>query len=374
MINKNNNYRVMKFLEPVNKKDICKGYVRLDVRGQRGLIIVSVENIGDHKSTSEIYLYKDKKEKLKLGTVNNRKGTIKKNLTFAPGVNISDYNICGVVKDERVILYANLYSKVDVVDVRKLEETVTFQQEETENNKTEEVIEAVEDKNETIEESSEPEITENNEEIDTEQVEVAEKLEQAEELEQEEVLEHREETKVLADNNNVEPNVHKAEDKIIDVESASRKTKPVNKFEQRLYNSLGDENKIEPLSVKIKNLTWWKVPYDDKGLRSGVLPFYSQIISSYYPFPISNRVTTCQSLMKKYGHYLFGVYKENNNISRFVYGVPGEFNREEQPYKGATGFKNWSYKNKNIDGNYGYWVVFVNATTGEVTEPPQTIK
>ncbi|MDD2496017.1 MAG: hypothetical protein PHE29_12590, partial [Tissierellia bacterium] len=175
-------------------------------------------------------------------------------------------------------------------------------------------------------------------------------------------------------NNNFESDIHKTENKDIDTESASRKNQSVNKFEQRLYNTLGDKNIIEPLSVKIKNLTWWKIPNEDKGVRSGILPFYSQVISSYYPFPMSNRVTTCQNLIKKYGHYIFGVYKENNNITRFVYGVPGEFKREEQPYKGVTGFKNWSYKNNNIDGNFGYWVVFVNATTGEVTEPPQSIK
>jgi hypothetical protein len=43
MNNKNNNYRVMKFLEPVNKSDKSKGYVRLDIRGIRGTLIVSVE-------------------------------------------------------------------------------------------------------------------------------------------------------------------------------------------------------------------------------------------------------------------------------------------------------------------------------------------
>jgi hypothetical protein len=381
MNNKSNNYRVMKFLEPVNKKDKCKGYVRLDIRGQRGLIIVSVENIGDNKSTSDIFLYKDQKEKIKLGTVNNRKGMIKKTITFGPNTNIDDYNVCGVVKDKKIVLYSNLFNKVDVNDVRKLEETVTSLEEV---NKTDE---AVQGKNEIEEES--------NDIIDSEKA-AGEKAEEkkikagtevlkdkpeevkgapessesmdGEELEADEDLEYEEKTEV-ADNGEID-----GDELGNDVESASRKNKYINKFEQRLYNTLGDANKTEPLSVKIKNLTWWKIPYDDKGARSGILPFYSQIISSYYPFPMANRVITCHNLIKKYKHYIFGVYKENDNITRFVYGVPGEFKREEQPYKGVTGFKNWSYKNKDIDGNFGYWIVFVNATTGEVTEPPQTIK
>jgi hypothetical protein len=78
----NKNYRVMKFLEPVNKKDKYRGYVRLDMRGNRGNMIVAAENLGDPKSTSEVYLYKDKHNKIKLGDINNKKGIIKKILTF----------------------------------------------------------------------------------------------------------------------------------------------------------------------------------------------------------------------------------------------------------------------------------------------------
>ena len=45
----NKNYRVMKFFEPVNKKDKSRGYVRLDMRGNRGNLIVAAENLGDVK-------------------------------------------------------------------------------------------------------------------------------------------------------------------------------------------------------------------------------------------------------------------------------------------------------------------------------------
>ena len=41
----NKNYRVLKFFEPVNKKDNSKGYVRLDMRGNKGNMIVAAENL-----------------------------------------------------------------------------------------------------------------------------------------------------------------------------------------------------------------------------------------------------------------------------------------------------------------------------------------
>ena len=139
----------------------------------------------------------------------------------------------------------------------------------------------------------------------------------------------------------------------------------------KLYKTLKDYKEIEPLSVKLRNFSWWYIPYDEMGIKNGILPYYNQIISSYYPYPMSNRVTTCANLMKKYGHYIFGIYKENDEIVKFIYGIPGEFTKEEQPYKGVTGFKNWSYADKEAKEEYGYWLAFVNPKTGETTDPPK---
>ena len=36
-------------------------------------MIVAAENLGDAKSSSEVYLYKDKHNKIKLGDINNKK-------------------------------------------------------------------------------------------------------------------------------------------------------------------------------------------------------------------------------------------------------------------------------------------------------------
>lgn len=392
---KNNNYRVMKFLEPVNKQDKSKGYVRLDIRGIRGTIIVSVENLGDNKSTSEVYLYKDKKNKIKIGTVNNRKGMIKKTISIGNNnINFEEYNVCGVVKDNKIVLYANLFNAINSNDIRKLEETVQMESVEEDVDSLRDEINPQEEvkKQEQLDEATE----EIESVIETVKTEVKqEEVVKQQELEIDVAIEHELESEEYEE---IEPEIEKVEEVInideintssnvetmefnsqdikdeeSDVEAASRKVFYKNKFEENLFTVLKDYNKLDPLSVNIKSISWWKIPYDDRGVKNGFLPFYNQIISSYYPYPMSNRVTTCHGLMRKYGYYIFGIYKENNDVKKFVYGVPGEFKRDEQPYKGVTGFKNWSYKNKEISGDYGFWLAFVDSNTGDVTEPPQIV-
>jgi len=331
----NKNYRVMKFFEPVNKKDKARGYVRLDIRGIRGNVIVSVENLGDVKSTSEVYLYKDKANKIKLGDINNKKGMIKKILTFGSNNAIEDYNVCAVVRNGKIALYSDLFNATGLDNIKKLDEPDEDKaaQESLKLDDAEEIMEANNKKTEEIKakdaiESSIDEITE-------------------------ETVPSIEETK--AENDQVELLKYK------------------NKFHENLYNTLKDYKTIEPLSVKIKNFEWWYIPYDEMGIKNGFLPYYNQIVSSYYPYPMSARVTTCNSLMKKYGHYIFGIYKENDDIVKFIYGVPGEFTKEEQPYKGITGFKNWSYGSKENKKENGYWLAFINPKTGETTDPPQIV-
>lgn len=349
----NKNYRVMKFFEPVNKSNKARGYVRLDMRGMRGNIIVSAEGLGDVKSVSEVYLYKDKLNKLKLGDINNKKGMIKKSLTFGNNSYVEDYNTCAIVQDNKIVLYANLFNASSLEQVKKLE------------NSEEEHVTPLEVAKESVTEAKElkeADVKKVEQKIEIPQEKIIEKQQKINSFEHKnEIITDRvkKESVEAAVNLNAEP----------DIEAQSRRYK--NKFEESLYNTLKEYKQVEPLSVNLKNFNWWYIPFDETGIKNGFLPYYNQIISSYYPYPISNRVTTCSRLMKKYGHYIFGIYKENDDIVRFIYGVPGEFTKEEQPYKGITGFKNWSYSNKEDEADYGYWLAFVNPKTGETTEPPE---
>ncbi len=395
----NKNYRVMKFFEPVNKQDKSRGYVRLDIRGIKGNILVSVENPGDVKTTSEVYLYKDRVNKIKLGDINSKKGMIKKLLTFGSNNAIEDYNICAVVRDKKIVMYSNLFNAISPDQIRKLEaddqDTINEEIANLEDTSPEVVPEpmetAAEIKKPNTEEVKtfkevikEEKVSEKKTEVTEEETKIAEETKTAEKTKTVEETKTIEEEKKFApepikkttvssavniDENITEP--EKNEEPKEEVQSQARKYR--NKFDESLYNVLKDYKQVEPLSVKINNFNWWYIPYDETGVRNGFLPYYNQIISSYYPYPMSNRVTTCSGLMKKYGHYVFGIYKENGEIVKFVYGVPGEFTKEEQPYKGITGFKNWSYSNKENYDKHGYWLAFVNPKTGETTEPPQIV-
>jgi len=359
----NKNYRVMKFFEPVNKKEKARGYVRLDIRGIRGNVIVSVENLGDVKSTSEVYLYKDKANKLKLGDINNKKGMIKKILTFGSNNAIEDYNVCAVVKNGKIALYSNLFNPTSLDIIKKLDET------DEDTNTSSNAIKEFDDvfKTEKIQGINEQEKEEIIEEVQEElQEEIQEEIYESKNSVKADVKTSHEEVK---ETDKIEENIEETQTSNDSVELLKHK----NKLYENLYNTLKDYKSVEPLSVKIKNFNWWHIPYDEMGIKNGFLPYYNQIVSSYYPYPMSNRVTTCNSLMRKYGHYVFGVYKENDDIIKFVYGVPGAFTKEEQPYKGITGFKNWSYGSKENKKENGYWLAFVNPKTGEITDPPQIV-
>lgn len=382
----NKNYRVMKFFEPINKQDKSRGYVRLDIRGIKGNILVSVENLGDVKSTSEVYLYKDRTNKLKLGDINNKKGMLKKLLTFGSNNAIEDYNICAVVKDKKIVMYSNLFNATSLEQIRKLEtddedivtgeiadfEDELFEKAEETSEMAEEIIEKPEEIAKKPEEIvKKPEEKGKRKEINHHDAEAAEPQEAEGTVDDEKdvIKKTTISSAVNIDEDTSKPEIDKEPEE--DIQSQTRKYR--SKFDESLYNVLKDYKQVEPLSVKINNLYWWYIPYDETGVRSGFLPYYNQIISSYYPYPMSNRVTTCSGLMKKYGHYVFGIYKENDEIKKFVYGIPGEFTKEEQPYKGITGFKNWSYSNKENYDKHGYWLAFVNPKTGETTEPPQIV-
>ena len=72
------------------------------------------------------------------------------------------------------------------------------------------------------------------------------------------------------------------------------------------------------------------------------------------------------------GHQLIGLqYDEKGAVKYLVHGVPGMFCQEDQPFHGETGYIHWqplpgqSYQ----AGNYGYWLIHIDAITGEVVFP-----
>lgn len=122
---------------------------------------------------------------------------------------------------------------------------------------------------------------------------------------------------------------------------------------------------VQPLKVYLHGYTWWKIDDDGSNSHRGFLPFYNYLFSADYKYPFLYNSTTCMNQIMKYGHYLFGLYKEGNEIKYYVYAIPGKFIIKEHPFKGITGFNTWY---ESIDG-IGYWLLYIDPMTGKVIYP-----
>lgn len=122
---------------------------------------------------------------------------------------------------------------------------------------------------------------------------------------------------------------------------------------------------VQPLKIYLHNYTWWRIEDDGSQPYRGFLPYYNYLMSSDYKYPFLQNAATCMDQIKRYGHYLFGLYKENDEVKLYIYGVPGRFTLEEHPFRGITGFNTWY---DSVDG-IGYWVLYIDPIKGKVIYP-----
>lgn len=121
---------------------------------------------------------------------------------------------------------------------------------------------------------------------------------------------------------------------------------------------------IDPFKYNLKGHNWWIMDLDVENEYRAFLPYFSYITGGNNKEPFINS-TTCNQLMNKYGHYLFGLYNEGETVKYFVYGIPGQFIQDEHPYNGINGFNTW-YQGKNIEG---YWIIYIDPMTGKPVYP-----
>jgi len=368
-VSSNRNYRIMKFFEAVDKSCKGKGCVKIDLRGNRGFITVNLENLGDGKTLSEVYLFKNKKEKIKIGPINSKRGRLQKSIILnSKDEPIENYNICGIVVGDKIHMYAPVFSPLKATQIDNLLEDVAS----VEVQRIEEIQELEEIGGTTAEENSNT--IQTSETVDK----ALNQINEPREIENENVSKENFEDERIQESqiNQYDSQYDKIsyEDYQKDINNENVEKQGAKKYstdyERNLYKLLDKFEPIRPLAHDIRSINWWKVLYDENSLYKGFLPYFNQIISTYYPYPMSNHITSCQTLLKAYGYYLFGIYEKEGKISKFVYGLPGKFTRDQQPYKGVTGFKNWSYKSNDIPGDYGYWLAFIDAETGSISDAP----
>lgn len=122
---------------------------------------------------------------------------------------------------------------------------------------------------------------------------------------------------------------------------------------------------IDPFKYNLKGYNWWLVELDKENEYRAFLPYFSYIVGGNNKEPYSNNIPTCNQLMSKYQHYLFGLYNEGETVKYFVYGIPGEFSVAEHPYRGANGFNTW-YQGRHVEG---YWVIYIDPMNGKPVNP-----
>ncbi|MBQ6820231.1 MAG: hypothetical protein IJO26_02910 [Clostridium sp.] len=112
---------------------------------------------------------------------------------------------------------------------------------------------------------------------------------------------------------------------------------------------------------EIKYCKWYKVPVNDLHEMCN-MSNYNRYTVAYYP------MLNYYPYIRKYKHFMLG-YKcdEKGNLRYIVYGVPGEKNKDEQPYEGKTGFVTW-VNDGNRDG-VGCWLMFYDFKNSTVVVP-----
>lgn len=153
-------------------------------------------------------------------------------------------------------------------------------------------------------------------------------------------------------------------------------TNYVRAVSTNLENVLPFYNQSEPFDVDKIGCQWWKImnlmsiPF----VNTSYLQSYPEYIRPYSMFNQNPKEmsSSCHDLIYKYQHYIFGIDKDNNNNTLYYYyGIPGRYMKEEQPDRGSSGFEYWQplQGTKKRKGDYGYWIIAVNAKTGQLEIP-----
>lgn len=162
------------------------------------------------------------------------------------------------------------------------------------------------------------------------------------------------------------PNVDFQEEEVeyIDVDT-QKKLNQKNQTTNYVLNILSFFPYIEPFKIDLMGYNWWKIEIDDPKEDKGFLPYFSYISGGNHKYPLVQNTVTATALMRKHGHYLFGLYNVNDEVKFYVYGVPGSFTAEDHPQKGTTGFNTW-YEGRD---SVGYWLLYIDPLTGRIIYP-----
>lgn len=111
---------------------------------------------------------------------------------------------------------------------------------------------------------------------------------------------------------------------------------------------------------EIKYCKWYKIKISGIDDMCNTAD-YNKYTVAYYP------MLNYYPYIKKYGYFFIG-YKcdPKGNLKYIVYGIPGNKNKDEQPYVGKTGFVTWVGSD---DGKVGCWLMFYDYKNSNIVVP-----
>jgi len=357
-----------------------KGHGLLETRENKGNLSVNVERC-QRDYYYNVYLVGRKGEDIvdtligKVITDDVGKGSVE--LSFNPR-NVEDSNnsienytslvlrrgtqvlLIGHIKNDRGILEKYL-SNIEVKDDEEVVERIEVEQKIKETDKVvEEIVEEI------IEGYIEP--TEDYQEEIVEEIQVVDEAYEVEESikedHEEEIIE--ENIEIIEEAEDIQ--VQEAYSEIEEEKEVVEEPTPINFKSQMtdyVLSILRFFPYVKPFNVELNGYDWWRIESDGVNIHRGFLPFYNYLLNMYHIYPNMQNTTTCQYLIQKYNHYLFGIYKVNGDARYYIYGIPGNFITLEHPFRGATGFNTW-YESR--DG-FGYWLIYIDPYTGKVMYP-----
>ncbi len=349
-----------------------KGYVRIEVRGNRSYILLNVDN-GESNQVYKFFLIGKRNDKIveaylgRIFTNEKGKGQIKVDFNSRDigNTRLSLENFTALVIRRNLNILLSGY--IDQNDGLLAKYIVELQNEKEVETETEVVEEIESDKGDSTEEIEEREDLKKLEELVPEELKEEETMEEI----KEEIMEEIEEEKI-------EEIIEETEDDIKDFTNTEEIPKYnyenidyIRKmdYKSRLNNYVMSILKffpyVDPFCVQLKGYDWWRIEYDGTHSYRGFLPFSSYLMNMSYNYPFVSNTISPISLMKKYNHYIFGMYKEYEDVIYYLYGIPGQFISAEHPYKGISGFNTW-FEGKE---GYGYWLIYIEPITGKVAFP-----
>lgn len=150
----------------------------------------------------------------------------------------------------------------------------------------------------------------------------------------------------------------------VDIDSEqNRRISQRNQTTSYVLNILRYFPYIEPFRIRLEGYNWWKIDFQDEA--KGFLPYFSYVVGGDQKSRRSDNYVTSRDLMGIYNHYLFGLYTVAEEVAYYVYAVPGGFYKDEHPHGGSTGFNTW-FAGEVIGG---YWLLYIDPLTGDVINP-----